>query len=67
VCGEEMTADVDTEKKWCKEKLKDVLRRYLAENIYNADDTAFFIKCYQTRQWSIEEKSVPVTKNIGKN
>jgi hypothetical protein len=33
VCGEEMAADADAAKEWCKEKQKDVLRGYLPENI----------------------------------
>jgi hypothetical protein len=42
VCGEEMTADVNATKEWHNEELKDVLRGYLPENIYNADITTFF-------------------------
>jgi hypothetical protein len=38
-----MTADAA--KQWCEEKLKDILRENLHENIYNADDyyAVFFI------------------------
>jgi hypothetical protein len=62
VCDEETTANADAAKECCKAKLKDVLRGYLPQIMYNADKTAFFIRRYQTRQQPTEEKSVPMVR-----
>jgi hypothetical protein len=67
VCGEEATADVHAATESCKQKLKYVLRGYLQENKYNADEATFFMRCYQTRKWPIEEKSVPVARKVRKD
>ncbi|XP_044586102.1 tigger transposable element-derived protein 6-like [Cotesia glomerata] len=45
VCGESASVNVATCNKWTNDRLKDLLRDFEPENVFNADETALFYKC----------------------
>jgi hypothetical protein len=44
ICGEENDAPRDVASSWREEQLKDVIKKYSLNDVYNADETALFYK-----------------------
>jgi hypothetical protein len=44
ICGEESDAPRDVASSWREQQLKDVIKKYSPNDVYNADETALFYK-----------------------
>ena len=47
--GESGSVDLNVVTAWREDELQDILRRYEAADVYNADETALFWKCLPDR------------------
>lgn len=54
LCGESASADIVGAATWQEEELRDILERYAAEDIYNADESALFFQMLPGRTLALK-------------